>query len=115
MWLREIKRRSHRFLGPSMAICLVIYFSYHLVGGRRGLFAWQHFEVQLARAQERMDNLKQEEKKLAHRVRLLRPESICKDLLAERAKEILGYHQDDELIIIKNPSSFEDLNPGSLK
>ena len=100
MWLREIRRRSHRFLGPSATICLVAYFAYHLVEGRRGLLAWQHLEVQLARAHERATELKQEEQRLTNRVNLLRSESICTDLLVERAKEILGYVNPDEIVVM---------------
>jgi len=100
MLLREIKRRSNRFLGPSVAICLVAYFAYHLVEGRRGLFAWQHLEVQLTRVQERVTGLKKEEQTLANRVNLLRPEAVCTDLLVERAKEVLGYVHPNEVVMM---------------
>lgn len=100
MLLREIKRRSNRFLGSSAAVCLVAYFAYHLVEGRRGLFAWQHLEVQLARAQKRVTGLKKEEQILTNRVNLLRPESICTDLLVERAKEVLGYVHPHEVVVM---------------
>ena len=100
MLLREIKRRSNRFLGPSVAICLVAYFAYHLVEGRRGLFAWQHLEVQLTRVQERVTGLKKEEQILANRVNLLRPEAVCRDLLVERAKEVLGYVHPNEVVMM---------------
>ena len=99
MLIREIKRRAHHFLGPSAAICLVAYFSYHLLEGRRGIFAWQRFEIQLLKAQDRLTKLKQEESMIANRVRLLKSESICTDLLIERAKEILGYVPSHEIVV----------------
>jgi cell division protein FtsB len=100
MLLREIKRRSNRFLGPSISICLVVYFAYHLVEGRRGLLAWQSLEARLARAQERLTTLKKDEEVLENRVKLLRPESICTDLLVERAKEVLGYVDPHEIVVM---------------
>ncbi len=100
MLTREIKRRAHRFLGPSAAICLVAYFAYHLLEGRRGLLAWQNLENQLSCVQERMSDLKQKEIALANRVRLLKSESICTDLLIERAKEVLGYVPSHEIVVL---------------
>lgn len=100
MLIREIKRRAHRFLGPSVAICLVAYFGYHLLEGRRGLLAWQHLDIQLARVQERMSDLQKQESVLSNRIRLLKSESICTDMLVERAKEVLGYVHNDEVVVM---------------
>lgn len=100
MLIREIKRRAHRFMGPSVAICLVAYFGYHLLEGRRGLLAWQHLDSQLARVQGRMSDLQKEEDILSNRIRLLKSESICTDMLTERAKEVLGYVPNHEVVVM---------------
>jgi cell division protein FtsB len=99
--IREFRRRSYKFLGPCLALCVVIYFSYHLLYGNRGLFAWQQLEVQLAEAKERHGALTKNETYLENRVESLRPYSICPDLLVERAKEVIGFIHPDELVVIE--------------
>ena len=100
MLIREIKRRAHRFMGPSIAICLMAYFGYHLLEGRRGLLAWQHLDIQLANFQKHANELQQEERTLSNRIRLLRPESLCTDMLIERAKDVLGYVHQHEVVVV---------------
>lgn len=99
MLIRELKRRANRFLAPSFGLCAIAYFSYHLIQGNRGICAWQILETQLSKAQERLSLLKHQEMSLENRVKLLRPGSICSDLLAERAKDVLGYVHPHEVVI----------------
>jgi cell division protein FtsB len=99
MLIRELKRRANRFLAPSFGVCAIAYFSYHLIQGNRGIFAWKILENQQLRAQERLGALKQQEINLENRVKLLRPGSICADLLAERAKDVLGYVHPHEVVV----------------
>ena len=101
MLLREIKRRSHKFLGTTLALCLTAYFAYHLVEGRRGLLALQRLDFQLARAQDRLEELAKEEQIFENRVTLLSG-TICEDLLVERAKDVLGYVRPDEIVVVMN-------------
>ncbi len=106
MLIRELRRRANRFIAPSFGICAIAYFSYHLIQGNRGVFAWQSLENQLSKAQERLSSLKQQESLLENRVKLLRPGSICSDLLAERAKDVLGYVHPHEVVVYgKNKSN----------
>lgn len=103
MLMRELKRRSNRFVAPGLALCLVAYFTYHLIHGHRGLISWQILETQLSQAHMRLDALQTQEKELENRVSLLRPDSICSDLLTERAKEVLGYAHPHEMVV-REPS-----------
>jgi len=43
--------------------------------------------------------LKNKETALERRASLLRPDSICADLLIERAKEVLGYAHPSEVVV----------------
>ncbi|AIL13040.1 hypothetical protein IM40_05215 [Candidatus Paracaedimonas acanthamoebae] len=83
-------------------MCAIAYFSYHLIQGNRGICAWQILENQLFKAQERLSLLKHQEIILENRVKLLRPGSICSDLLAERAKDVLGYVHPHEVVVHTN-------------
>lgn len=101
MMIRELRRRINRFLIPSIALSLSLYFLYSLFQGSRGLVALKKLEVSAGEYREKLDNLRNEHDQLAHKVRLLRPESLCPDLLEERAKAVLGYSHESEQVLLE--------------
>lgn len=96
--LRDLRRRASLFIWPSLAACVISYFSYHLIQGDRGILAWQKLVKQLDEQDERLQTLRSHHHQLEHRVKLLR-HHICPDLLEEEAKKVLGYVHPDEAII----------------
>lgn len=108
MLIRELRRRMSRFLIPSIALSLSLYFLYSLFQGSRGLVALKKLEVSAGEYREKLDHLRDEHDQLAHKVRLLRPESLCPDLLEERAKAVLGYsHENEQVLLEVNPGDGE--------
>ena len=57
-------------------------------------------EVSLDKAHSQLDEMKGKHDKLAHRVDLMKPGSICPDLLEEQAKSVLGYAHHNEKIVL---------------
>ncbi len=57
-------------------------------------------EASLEESTAELDCLKQEHDKIAHRVDLMKPGSVCPDLLEEQAKNILGYAHANEKIVL---------------
>lgn len=47
---------------------------------------------------------KAEREQLEKRVMMMRPGTICADLLEERARHVLGFRHSDELIYLENQS-----------
>ncbi len=98
----DIRTRARRAMPPALGALLAVYFSYHLVQGERGLIAYLQLKAQVAASQAQLDVLQAEKSKLAHRVRLLRPDSLDPDLLDEQARRMLGFAHPDELVIFTN-------------
>jgi cell division protein FtsB len=102
MLIRELRRRAQRFIAPSFAIFLVAYFLHHLIQGERGMLALRNLEATLEEYHQRLHQLKHAHDLLAHKVHLLKPGSLCPDLLEERAKAVLGYTHKNEQIVLRN-------------
>jgi cell division protein FtsB len=80
--------------------CVVGYFLYHTVEGDRGWMTMLRLEHEVSAAQQRLDGLKKEREELAHRVKLLHPESLDPDLLEEKSRELLNYSKPNEIIVL---------------
>lgn len=100
----EIRRRARRIAGPVAAVSLVVYFSYHLVEGERGLMAWRTLSGEIRLAQAQLDASEAERAALEHRVALLRPGSLDRDMLDERARAALNLASRDDRVIFLAPA-----------
>lgn len=87
-----------------IGLCLSVYFCYHLIAGQRGYFRLVSLSSQVASVSADYDVLRAERESLEKRVVMMRPGSIDRDLLEERARHILGYRHKDELILLQNRS-----------
>ncbi|MEH6402418.1 MAG: septum formation initiator family protein [Sneathiella sp.] len=95
----DIRKRAKAGAAPILVLLAICYFSYHLIEGDRGLFAYlklQH-EIQAAEAEYQISFL--ERTRLEKRVGLLDPKNLDLDMLEERAREVLGLAHPDELVI----------------
>lgn len=97
---REIKNRARLIAAPVVIFCLVAYFGYHAIQGERGLLAWLSVKQELTQARATQTALTETRADLERRVTLLRPDSLDRDMLDERAHAILNYGREDEVIIL---------------
>lgn len=88
MMIQELKRRAHRFVWPSIGVCLLVYFAYHLIQGERGLFSWVRLDAEVSQAQGELDVLKTKHGKLENRVKHLRDDQLSLELLEEESKKL---------------------------
>ncbi len=98
---------SHRvrpFVAPLFVASLAVYFAYHAVQGERGVVAWLKLRQQVVRAEAALRLSQAEEQRLAHRVALLRPEGLDRDLLDERARAVLNLAAENEQVIFLAPA-----------
>jgi cell division protein FtsB len=102
--LTAIRQRARLIVGPILGITLVLYFAYHLVQGDRGLIAWLRLSQEIREAKATLDDIDAERQPLAHRVALLRPEHLDRDLLDERARATLNLVAPNEIVIFNTPS-----------
>lgn len=82
-----------------IGICLSVYFCYHLVAGERGYLRFMSLERQISAAEQEYQGLSSERQSIEQKVVMMRPGSINRDLLEERAREVLGYRYQDEKIL----------------
>ncbi len=99
------KRYAGQVVRPILGTLVVAYIAYHTVQGDRGLLAYFTYTQESSRAAETLQDVRQNREKLAHRVALLRPESLDPDLLEERARITLDLVRNDEFILFLPPVS----------
>ena len=95
----DMSRKVHQVLGPLLGAAIMAYFAYHGVQGDRGLIAWWNlsYEIQLADAD--LAHVTSQKELLEHRVSLLRPESLDRDMLEERSRVMLSAIHPKDFII----------------
>ena len=85
-----------------IGICLCVYFSYHTLQGNRSALRLMTLNNTIATLSLQNDNLEQDRIALEQKVAMMRPGTVSKDLLEERARVVLGYKYEDEIAIMRN-------------
>ena len=97
--IAEFRARARNVVGPAIGLCVVGYFAYHVVHGDRGLIAWRALEQRVASARTELARVRSERNALEHRVLLLNPGSLERDMLDEWSRRILNYGHPNEIVI----------------
>ncbi len=97
--LNELRTRVRSILGPLFGLCLVAYFTFHLINGERGLIAWIQVRQYIDVAKDIHTDLAAQRRKIEHRIGLMRNESLDPDLLDEQARFMLNLGRPDEIVI----------------
>jgi len=98
-FLLEIRSRARHVLGPVLGICAVSYFAYHALHGDRGVIAWRQLVQKVREARSEAEEVGARRRVLENRVRLLHPDNLDPDMLEERARLMLNYGYDDDIVI----------------
>lgn len=99
----ELRRRAQHVIGPLLGIVVVAYFAYHTVHGNRGFLAYIQMRERVSEAEQRLERVRTEKQYWDHRVKLLYPTSIDRDMLDERVRLMLGYARADDIVVLLNP------------
>jgi len=89
----------HNFV-TVIGFCLACYFTYHIGFGERSLIRLLSLERGIAQISSEYEGLRSERTALESRVVRLRPGSLDRDLLEERARYVLGFVFPGEQIIL---------------
>lgn len=84
---------------PVIALCLVGYFGWHAFQGKRGIHSLTQINAEIALTSTELEMLLQEEENLLIKVKALRVESLDRDLLEEKSRQMLNYSHPDDLIV----------------
>ena len=98
--LQELSRRAPGILPPLLGALAFSYFAYHAVEGDRGLRSWLKLRQEIADAKSSEAELAAERERLERRVALLRPESLDRDMLEERARAVLNLARPEDRVIL---------------
>ncbi|HOO51483.1 MAG: septum formation initiator family protein [Chlamydiia bacterium] len=83
-----------------VGIGLCFYFSYHLLLGQRSYVRYLSLQQGISTLESESTLLREERQALESRVSMMRPASINKDLLEERARMVLGFRAQGEKDIL---------------
>ncbi|XVN43490.1 MAG: septum formation initiator family protein [Candidatus Rickettsia vulgarisii] len=95
-------RKSKKTILNVFLFLLLAYFVFHSIYGNRGIIAYFSLNRKLEKAYSELETLKAERVELEHRVKLLRPESLDKDMLDQEARRILGMALPNEQVFTAN-------------
>ena len=102
-FVREVKRKVRAAVPPMLFLSLVAYFGWNAIQGDRGLMASaQRQEVLRARQQE-LARAETDRDTWERRVAALRGNRIDRDMLDERAREMLNRANPDDVIVLFGP------------
>ena len=99
--IREFQKRSRYLIAPLLGSIALVYVSYQGVQGDRGLLAWIQRGQEVVLAEENFALQQEKRDALAHRVLLLKADTLDLDLLDERAREVLNLVKPEDLVLLK--------------
>ena len=108
MFAKVVRRdglaKANQIVGPLVVAISTVYLLYHAFQGDRGLIAWWNLRFEIEQANLDLASVSAEKKTLEHRVALLRPDSLDRDMLEERARQMLGSVGPDDLVVPVAPT-----------
>ncbi len=103
----RIRRSVTRFFGlailPAISAAVVSYFGYYAVWGERGYLALNGVQAQLVDAQGQLDQIGDQNKRLEHRIDLLKPGSADPDMVEELARTQLMDGAPGQVAVPRKP------------
>ncbi len=95
-------RLSKKIVFNIIISLLLIYFTFHSIYGNRGIIAYFKLSQQLEKSAAELASLRAEHIETAHKVKLLRPETLDKDMLDQQVRNILGMAASKEQVFTRN-------------
>jgi cell division protein FtsB len=100
MSTRQRKQSKFRpLLLPICCLLVVSYFAYHAVEGDYGLFALGKLKERVAALEAELEQKRAERRRMERYVSLMRPESLDRDMIDERAREALNMADAKDIVI----------------
>lgn len=94
---------SKKLITNIVIFLLLSYFIFHSIYGSRGIIAYFKFQAEIERSYDELDKLKAQRLEVENRTKLLRPNSIDKDMLDEKVRSVLGGSKKEEKIFSVKP------------
>lgn len=99
--LKYLNTKSLTYVGLlSFALVISSSLLWQAIFSNRGLIAYFYIQKQLITARQQLSFLDEEYADLEHRLRLLNPSALDRDLVDELARRNLGLAENREILII---------------
>lgn len=98
--------RTRPLILPVCCLFILGYFAYHAVEGDYGLFALGKLRERVATLDLEITKMRAERTRMERHVALMRPESLERDMIDERAREALNMADAKDLVIFVDPAGF---------
>ncbi len=85
---------------PCLGVLILLYFTYHILHGERGVLSLWKLQNQLLKTETSVRITSNQKNSLEKKVRLLSPTSLDLDMLEERARLMLNYGYSEDVVII---------------
>lgn len=96
-FIRSIKFSRKLILNILISL-LLIYFIFHSIYGNRGMIAYFKLNQKFEKSYAELEALRAERIEINNRVKMLRPDSLDKDMLDQQARNILGIASPKEQV-----------------
>jgi cell division protein FtsB len=101
---------SKKIVFSLLLIFLLAYFIFHSIYGNKGIIAYFTLNQRLEKAYAELEDSRAKRVELEHRVKLLRPESLDRDMLDQEARRVLGVASPKEQVFTVNLNSSKTKN-----
>jgi cell division protein FtsB len=91
---------SKKIAANVVLFLLLIYFVFHSIYGKLGVIAYFKLNKQLVVATQKLELLKSTRIDLEHKTKLMRTESLDKDMLDEQARKSLSVASPNDLMFV---------------
>ena len=96
----ELRQKVRFILWPTIWATIILYISFHMIQGERGLIAFMQIHREVMAAKKTQEILISKKQRLQNQVTLLSTKSLDIDMLDERVRIMLGYSRPNETIIL---------------
>ena len=98
--LSAIRKNLTAIFSNIFWLCLVGYFIFHVISGARGVVSWVKLSKQAETLEKKAKILKEENAFLENKIHFLRSDNLDLDLLDEQARNILGFANEEDIIVM---------------
>ena len=96
--------RVRPLLLPTCCLLILGYFAYHAVEGDYGLFALGKLQERVALLETELAGVRAKRMRTESHVALMRPESLDRDMIDERARQALSMADAKDIMIFLAPT-----------
>jgi cell division protein FtsB len=94
-------RRNLKSIASNIVwVSVVGYFIFHIFSGARGAVSKARLTQELAFLEKELKDLKEENESLENKINLMRSDNLDLDLLEEQARSVIGFSNEDDLIVL---------------